>query len=76
MMQYASIALSLAWPQIVVGILWLVVGLASLRYRLATQRPSFSVWWNGCPLAFAERGAFTYPPGLSLFHQPVDLSDR
>ncbi|HLW01732.1 MAG TPA: hypothetical protein VKT82_23950 [Ktedonobacterales bacterium] len=40
-MQYASLALSLAWPQIVVAILWLGVALVALWYTRATGRPVF-----------------------------------
>ena len=40
-MEYLTLALSLAWPQIVVAVLWLLVGLVALRYRLMTKRPIF-----------------------------------
>jgi hypothetical protein len=40
-MEYFKLAFSLAWPQIAVGVVWLVVGLAALRYALTTKRPVF-----------------------------------
>jgi hypothetical protein len=40
-MQYARLALSVAWPQIVVAALWLVVALVALYYARATRRPIF-----------------------------------
>ncbi|HEY7348729.1 MAG TPA: hypothetical protein VH599_10475 [Ktedonobacterales bacterium] len=40
-MQYLDLALSLAWPQIVVAILWFVAGVVALRYARATRRPLF-----------------------------------
>jgi hypothetical protein len=40
-MQYINLALSLAWPQMVVAVLWLGAGLAALWYARATRRPIF-----------------------------------
>ncbi len=44
-MEYAKLALSLAWPQLAVGVVWFVAGLAALRYALKTKRPIFL--WGG-----------------------------
>lgn len=40
-MQYARLALSVAWPQLAAGALWLVVALVALYYARATRRPIF-----------------------------------
>ncbi|HEU5370424.1 MAG TPA: hypothetical protein VFU69_18275 [Ktedonobacterales bacterium] len=40
-MQYARLALSVAWPQLAAGALWLVVALVALYYARATRRPVF-----------------------------------
>ncbi len=40
-MQYAGLALSLAWPQIVVAMLWFGAALVALWYARATRRPVF-----------------------------------
>jgi hypothetical protein len=40
-MQYAGLALSLAWPQMLVAILWFGVALVALWYRRDTGRPIF-----------------------------------
>jgi hypothetical protein len=40
-MQYVRLALSLAWPEILIAVLWLAVLLLALRYALATRRPIF-----------------------------------
>ncbi len=40
-MEYIRLALSLAWPQIVVAVLWFVAALAALRYARITKRPLF-----------------------------------
>ena len=40
-MEYFKLAFSLAWPQLAVGVVWFVAGLAALRYALTTKRPVF-----------------------------------
>ncbi|HEY7355526.1 MAG TPA: hypothetical protein VH590_03635 [Ktedonobacterales bacterium] len=40
-MQYAHLALSVAWPQLAAGALWLLAALVALYYARATRRPIF-----------------------------------
>lgn len=40
-MQYIGTAFSLAWPKLLIAVLWLVAGLAALWYARITRRPLF-----------------------------------
>jgi len=63
-MQYVSIALSLAWPQIVVAIFWFAAGLLALRYALATRRPVFT--WGGLAALLIALSEILSPLRLAL----------